>query len=88
MQLPAAIDALLTWRVAAAAVLLAWLAWLTWRVARRDRAVYWLRRDVQSLARQAGWGDNQDVTQARGDPKAMTERIDPEAIRRLINLSK
>jgi len=73
----------------AVAVLLAWLAWLTWRVKRRDRAVYWLRRDVYSLARQLGWGDDFERTQALGgDKRAMTERIDPEVVRRLIERSK
>lgn len=69
--------------------MLAWLAWLTWRVVRRDRALYWLRRDVHSIARQVGWGDDLEKTQALGgDRRAMTERIDPEVVRRLLEQSK
>lgn len=72
-----------------AVLLLAWLAWLTWKVVQRDRAVYWLRRDVHCMARQLGWGDDLEQTQVLGgDRRAMTERIDPEVVRKLLAQSK
>jgi hypothetical protein len=71
-----------------AVLLLAWLAWLTWKVARCGRAVYWLRRDVHSIARQVGWDDSLEKTQALGGERAMTERIDPEVVRQLLARSK
>lgn len=75
--------------IAIGVALLAWLVWLTWKVVRCVRAVYWLRRDVHSIARQVGWGDDLEKTQTfGGDKRAMTERIDAEVVRRLLDKSK
>jgi hypothetical protein len=74
-------------KIAAAVVVLAWLAWLSWKVARLAVAFRWLRRDTSvllsghdKLRRQLGWGDDLDVTQLAGNPRALTQRFDPAVL--------
>jgi hypothetical protein len=73
--------------IIAAVTAFAWLAWLTLKVVRLAVAFRWLRRDTSvllsghdKLRRQLGWGDDLDVTQLPGNPRALTQRFDPDVL--------